>query len=116
MQKNLGRYGVSTQCVAHSQRLSIVRYTTGNATEIQPQWDSNPVLSSTSQLVLDMRLSDPKLTGLPLLVNIKLFISDNKDRTLICHWNSVFFPVTLFCSLIVQIFGLLNMRHHLGPL
>ena len=26
--------------------------------QIRPQWDSNPVLSSTSQLVADMRLSD----------------------------------------------------------
>ena len=37
--------------------LSMVRYTTGTATEIQPQQDSNPLLSSTSQHVADMRLS-----------------------------------------------------------
>ena len=36
----------------------MVRHTTGTATEIRPQCDLNPVLSSTFQLAADMQLSD----------------------------------------------------------
>ena len=39
------------------QRLSMARYTTSTATEIQPQPDSNPVLTSASQ-VAGMRFKD----------------------------------------------------------
>ena len=38
------------------QRLRVVRYTTRTAAEIQPLWDMNPVLLSTSQLVAEMRI------------------------------------------------------------
>ena len=37
-----------------SQRLSIARYATGTATEIQTQRDSNPVLTSASQQIAGM--------------------------------------------------------------
>ena len=37
-----------------NQRLSMARYAAGTATEICPQWDSNPVLTSTSQQVASM--------------------------------------------------------------
>ena len=40
-----------------SQRLSMARYASGTATEIQPQQDLNPVLTSTSQQVAGMRFS-----------------------------------------------------------
>ena len=56
----------------HSQRLSMVRYTTVTATEIRPQWDSDPVFSTTFQLIADMRLSDypsTMITKLLLLLN-----------------------------------------------
>ena len=41
-----------------SQRLSMARYTTGTATEIRPQRDSNPVLTSTFQQVASMRFTN----------------------------------------------------------
>ena len=40
-----------------SQRLSMARYATGTATEIQTQRDSNPVPTSASQQVAGMRFS-----------------------------------------------------------
>ena len=40
-----------------SQRLSMARYVTGTATEIQTQQDSNPVLTSASQQVAGMYIS-----------------------------------------------------------
>ena len=40
-----------------SQRLSMARYATSTATEIQPQQDSNPVLTSTAQQVAGMQIS-----------------------------------------------------------
>ena len=40
-----------------SQRLTMSRYATGTATEIQTQRDSNPVLTSASQQVAGMQFS-----------------------------------------------------------
>ena len=37
----------------------MARYATGTATDIRPQWDSNPVLTSTSQQVAGMRCTKP---------------------------------------------------------
>ena len=50
-------------CLVHlilrqpSQRLSMARYATGSATDIQHKQDSNPVLTSTSKQVAGMQFS-----------------------------------------------------------
>ena len=61
-----------------SQRLSMTKYTTGTATEIRPQRNSNPVLTSTShQVAAGMRFnSHYKPTGLPLLDDNSLVIGN----------------------------------------
>ena len=46
-----------------SQRLSMARYATGTATEIQTQRDSNPVPTSASQQVAVMRFSSHYNSG-----------------------------------------------------
>ena len=46
-----------------NQRLSMARYATGTATEIQTQRNSNPVLTSASQQVAGMRFSSYIIRG-----------------------------------------------------
>ena len=53
----------------------MARYATSTATEIRPQWDLNPLLTSTSQQVAGMRFTQGDLlitkpNRLPLLVLI----------------------------------------------
>ena len=69
-------YSLSPPASQSKTNISMARYATGTATEIRPQWDSNPVLTSTFQQVAGRHLDRPKLSHATANRSILLCIPD----------------------------------------